>query len=137
MAKKTAKRKEYPTCAMLLACDLLVMDPNSSKPNLYGVFDKFNTPKLPATFRFSIYLKLQGGSGVYPLRIGLVGPDGKDIESATMDIEEFTPDPKKSVKIGGSFGAAEIKKKGDHKIVIKSGSHVIYESVPFPVELTK
>jgi hypothetical protein len=132
MAKKAKQSTELPTCAHLLLCDALVFDPNSSKPNLYGVFDNLTPSKLPTKATFAIFVKLYGGKGPVPINISLVDPKGNPVEGASIDVDDFEGKPGQNAKLGGAFNA-QLKMKGEHKLVVRSGSKVIAESPPIQV----
>jgi hypothetical protein len=134
MGNKASRTVEYPKCALLLACDALVFDPNSIKPNLYGVFDNFTPAKLPGKVTFHVFLKLHGGKGRTPINIALVDPKGKPVPGASIDLDDFEGKPNQNAKIGALF-LAELKVKGPHKLVVSSGSKVLGESTPIWVKV--
>jgi hypothetical protein len=134
MAKRSTKKTVYPTCALLVPCDAVFVDPNSNKPNLFGLFDKLTPQSLPASVQFSLFTKLVGGNGKFPLTIALIDPSGKPVEGASLEIEQFECKPKQIAKIGGMF-RVELRTKGEYKLVVRSGSTIIGESMPIPVEL--
>jgi hypothetical protein len=133
-----AKKKpaiEYPKCLAILLCDLFVTDPNSSKPNIFGVFDVFTPAKLPGTASFCVYGKFYGGNGKIPISVELLDPVGKPVEGASLDIESMEFRPKRVSQVGGVFAKVPLKKKGMHKLVFRSGKHIIAESNQIEVRL--
>ena len=79
--KKVVRRKERPQLSALMLCDALVRDPNSGKANLFGVFDKFVIPAVPAvTTPFWVYARLKGGSGKFTVGVMLSKPGSKNPE---------------------------------------------------------
>jgi len=134
MAKKSNTRRQYPKCAQLVLCDALFIDPNSAKPNLFGLFDSFKPRDLPSQVQFAVFVKLCGGNGKFPLSISLLDPTGSPVEGATLDIKDFECKPDRTSKIGGMLNVV-LKKKGPHKLVVRTGQKTIVESMPIPVEV--
>ncbi|HUI51256.1 MAG TPA: hypothetical protein VLX60_05695 [Terriglobales bacterium] len=53
-------------------CDQLIVDAQSQKKSLIGVFDKFHSPVFPALLSCSIYVKLTDAEGSYNFKIRIV-----------------------------------------------------------------
>lgn len=132
MTKKKISAGEYPTCSQLLICDALVYDPNSSKPNLFGVRDNLTPSALPGDVTFCVYVKLYGGKGKKPINVSLVDPKGNAVKGASMDVDDFTGRPEQLATMGLTFNA-ELSVKGPHKVVVRSGRRILGESSPIKV----
>lgn len=64
-----------PTVPMVLAlllCDQVIIDAQTNKKTLIGVFDNVNSFKYPATIKLAVYAKLRDAEGVYDFRIRVV-----------------------------------------------------------------
>lgn len=61
-----------PSVLAILLCDQVIVDAQSQKKSLIGVFDKFNALSFPALLSCSIYAKLADAEGQYTFRIRFV-----------------------------------------------------------------
>jgi Family of unknown function (DUF6941) len=73
-----------PTVLALLLCDQVIIDAQTNKKTLIGVFDNVNSYSYPATVKLALYAKLRDAEGVYDFRVRVVSL--KD-ESAVANLE--------------------------------------------------
>ncbi len=78
------KDSTVPTVLALLLCDQVIIDAQTNKKSLVGVFDNLNSLAYPATITLAVYAKLRDARGTYNFRMRVVSL--KD-ESAVADLE--------------------------------------------------
>lgn len=61
-----------PVLIAALVCDVGVVDPNSGKKNLIGIFDRVNAPSFPTVRQMSLYFKISDAEGQYQFQFRLV-----------------------------------------------------------------
>lgn len=61
-----------PVLVAALVCDVGIVDPNSGKKNLIGIFDRVHAAKFPTAREMSLYFKISDAEGQYQFQIRLV-----------------------------------------------------------------
>jgi len=124
MAKKKSDRTAVspPKTITLVVCDSVSMDPNTSKPTLYGLFDIMWASKFPSRHRsFALFAKLVG-SGEYPISIHLVDPRGEDKKLGETTIKLR---PKERGVIQADLGGVEFRRAGTYEFVLRTGRRIV------------
>ncbi|HEV8606631.1 MAG TPA: hypothetical protein VGQ99_14750 [Tepidisphaeraceae bacterium] len=77
----------------LLLCDQIIVDRDSGKRSLIGIFEMMNPKQFPATASdFSIYASVaREGSTETRYYLELVAPDGELLVKAILDMDEWGP----------------------------------------------
>src|SRR5262249_45706043 len=61
-----------PSVLAMLACDQIIIDQQTQKKSLIGVFDNINAPAFPAALNFAVYAKLADAEGPYRFMLRVV-----------------------------------------------------------------
>ena len=74
----------------LLLCDQIIVDRDSGKRSLIGLFEMINTRQFPATASdFCVYASVaRGGSTETRYYLELAAPDGELLLKAILDVDE-------------------------------------------------
>jgi hypothetical protein len=76
-----------PFVVAILLCDTIIIEENTKKKTLVGIFDRVFAADFPAPHRFAIYVKLVDAAGAYRLRLDYVDVSGDQV----MEQLEFGP----------------------------------------------
>lgn len=120
--KASAKRKavaKLPSLALLVPCDSISRDPNTSKVTLYGLYDAWYMKSLPDNARITALIRLIGGKGQHKVEIRVSGPNGRAIPEST-GVFDVSFDPSPNVEIGFITGVL-VKKYGPYTIEVYIG----------------
>lgn len=80
--------KVIPVLVASLVCDVAVVDPNTGKKNLIGIFDKILVEKLPVQRPVYLYIKLTDAEGSYNLEVKFIQVNsGKVLAGATGELK--------------------------------------------------
>src|SRR5258705_11745509 len=84
---------DAPRVLALLVCDQVIVDRDTGKHSLIGLFEMINVPKFPANAQpFFIYACVSGGHSIeisYYLR--MEAPNGEVLVEARLDVDEWGP----------------------------------------------
>src|SRR5260370_18177725 len=58
-----------PSVLAMLLCDQIIIDAQTQKKSLIGIFDKFNSMAFPAAANIAVYVKLADAEGKYNFKI--------------------------------------------------------------------
>jgi len=99
-APEQAKGKCPPPAALcLLVCDDMIIDQETGKHSLIGIFDRIGAPQFPARHhRLSLYIELTNGHGQYDIKVGLMDVKA-DEEVISIGGPMSFPDPLAVVKM--------------------------------------
>ena len=61
-----------PSVLAMLLCDQIIIDAQTQKKSLIGIFDKFNAVVFPAAANIAVYAKLADAEGQYKFKIRVV-----------------------------------------------------------------
>ncbi len=61
-----------PSVLAMLLCDQIIIDAQTQKKSLIGIFDKFNAVAFPASANTAVYVKLADAEGAYDFKIRVV-----------------------------------------------------------------
>src|SRR5436190_2156766 len=61
-----------PSVLAMLLCDSVIIDAQTQKKSLIGIFDNFNAVTYPAGANIAVYVKLADAEGAYKFKIRVV-----------------------------------------------------------------
>jgi hypothetical protein len=61
-----------PSVLAMLLCDQIIIDAQTQKKSLIGIFDSFNSLSFPAAANIAVYAKLADAEGTYSFKIKVV-----------------------------------------------------------------
>lgn len=104
-----------PTVLALLLCDQVIIDAQTKKKSLIGVFDNINWFGNPAPATLAVYAKLKDAQGTYNFNIRVVSL--KD-ESVLTNIEikgVAIPNPLQSVELAFNMVGLQFREPGKYE----------------------
>ena len=104
-----------PTVLALLLCDQVIIDAQTNKKSLIGVFDNLNSLTYPAKITLAVYAKLRDAEGTYNFKIRLVSLRDES-EIANFEIKEAKlPDPLQSVELAFNMIGLKFHETGKYE----------------------
>lgn len=111
-----------PTVLALLLCDQVIIDSQTNKKSLIGVFDNINSVAYPASVTLALYAKLRDAQGTYDFRVRLVSL--KD-ESVVSDLEikhVQIPNPLQSTELAFNMMGLQFREPGKYEFQLYSNN---------------
>ena len=126
MAKKT-KASVGPRAELVLTCDSIARDPGTGKSTLYGLFDRINAEKFPATSSFWVFAKLVGAKGEQTVTFQVQDAKGRPLidEPPTLT---YQAKPDKAIEVAIHFRQVEFHKPSNYFAAVQIGKRTIGKS---------
>src|SRR3954471_11650048 len=114
----TTRRTDVPQAPEVLAmilCDVIITDIETNKKSLIGLFDRVETPAMPAVLpELHVYVSLTDGHGAMGVTIACVGADdGDELFRGQAEVE--FDDPLQVVELQFVFPNAEFPRPGEYR----------------------
>jgi Family of unknown function (DUF6941) len=104
-----------PTVLALLLCDQVIIDAQTNKKSLIGVFENLNSFTYPTTIKLAVYTRLRDAQGTYNFTVRVVSL--KD-ESVVTNIELSgvkVTDPLHSVDLAFNMMGLQFRETGKYE----------------------
>jgi hypothetical protein len=101
-----------------------VVDPNSGKKNLLGIFDRVHAINFPTAREMSLYFKISDAEGQYQFQIRLVNIEGER-STEVAEGQGTIPDRTQSADYLVPLGQVVIPEEGRYELQIRcNGSYL-------------
>jgi hypothetical protein len=123
MPKK--KSSLMPTCHTFAFCDQILIDPETGKSNLIGLFNGITAISFPARHpRMHVFITLTNYQGEGKAKLTFFDPESAEIGSMEIDHVKCD-DPSHMLDFNFTIKGMEFKKPGDYKVKFFVNSQLV------------
>jgi len=104
-----------PTVLALLLCDQIIIDAQTNKKSLIGVFENLNSFAYPANIRLAVYARLRDAQGTYNFTVRVVSLKDESVVSNIEINRVSVADPLHSVDLAFNMIGLEFREAGKYE----------------------